>query len=114
MTSVLTSGQDALVAAGIAVLTGAGYAFSPLTTSLNQYLATALIGLGGSGTYLTKSRAELLAALVTLSGTTVTALNKTEMELWALLADASFGGGGGVALKADFANTATTEAWVFW
>jgi hypothetical protein len=29
-------------------------------------------------------------------------------------ASGSGGGGGGVALQSDFANTATTEAWVFW
>lgn len=65
----LTTGQDALVAAAVATLTGAGYSWNPLTTSFSSYLATALTGIGGSQvSNLTMSMPQLLAGLVNALG----------------------------------------------
>lgn len=35
-------------------------------------------------------------------------------SIWGPAVYSGGGGGGGIALQADFENTATTEAWVFW
>lgn len=93
--SALTTGQDGLVTAALSVLSDAGYSFNPLTTSLNQYLATALTGIGGSSvSHLTMSRAQMLAAIINAAGGgPVSHLTSGEIQLWALLAGATFSGG---------------------
>ena len=109
--STLTTGQDALVAAALAVLDGAGYAFAPMATSLNSYLATALTGIGGSTvSHLSMPRVQMLAALVNAGGAgPVSHLTSTELELWALLAGASFGGGGADVRVTDTGDVRVTD-----
>ena len=90
----LTSSQDAIITAALGVLSGAGYAFNPLTTSLNDYLATALTGIGGSTvSALTMSRAQLLAGIINASGIgSVSHLTTGELDLWIALGNGTLSG----------------------
>lgn len=85
--SPLTDSYAVLKQAAIQTLTDEGYTYNPLTTSFNQYLATALTGIGGSTvSHLRMSMPQLLAGLVNeLGGGPVSHLTSTIGELLALL-----------------------------
>lgn len=95
--SHLTSSSAALATAAIAVLTEEGYTFDPTQQTLNEYLATALTGIGGSTvSHLQMSTGELLAALANeLSDTTYSHLTHSYGEMLSVIANYESEGGGG-------------------
>ncbi len=95
--SHLTSSSAALKAAAIAVLTGEGYTFDPTQQTFNEYLATALTGIGGVPiSHLQMSTGELLAGLANeLSDTTYSNLTHSYGEMLSVVANYEGEGGGG-------------------
>jgi hypothetical protein len=93
--SRLTTSFGALRTLLVAKLTDAGYAFNSARTSLNQYLATVMTGLGTSSSALMKDRSEILALLAAAAGSSGNRFRDTDEELMARIINGTFGGGGG-------------------
>lgn len=93
MVSYLTDSAYELALAAIAVLEDEGYAFDPKQTTFNEYLATALSGIGGTPvSHLQMSTSELLAALANQMGDdTYSHLTHSMGELLSTVANGSFG-----------------------